>query len=254
MVEDNIKEKITEAEKKNYSANELLATLSLVLSLEALPRRIEAWDISNLSYENITAGMIVCEDAELKKSDYRIFKIKGVSGADDYTSMREAVKRRFLHLSDEDSSFSEMPDLVLLDGGKGHVSTVKSLMDEMGLSVPVFGMVKDDHHRTRALCTDEYEIPIDNNRRIYNFIYKIQEEVHRFTVSKMMGSKLKTLTSSVLCEIDGIGKTKAKLLLEHFGSVNAIASSSKEELAALKGVSKTNAENIYEYFHGDKNQ
>lgn len=253
MVEDNIKEKISDTEKKNYSAEELLASLASVLGLEALPVRIEAWDISNLSYENITAGMIVLENAELKKSDYRIFKIKSVSGADDYTSMREAIRRRFSHLSDENSSFAEMPDLVLLDGGKGHVNAVREVLAEMNISVPLFGMVKDDFHKTRALCTSDREIPIDNNRKIYNFIYKIQEEVHRFTVSKMMGAKLRTLTSSVLCEIDGIGKNKAKLLLEHFGSVNKISSASEEELSAVKGISQTNAQNIYQWFHGEEN-
>ena len=252
MVEDNIKEKVLDAEKKNYSAEELLCELASILGTESIPSRIEAWDISNLSYENITAGMITLENAEFKKSDYRIFKIKNVSGADDYSSMREAVKRRFSHLSDEDPSFAEMPDLVLLDGGKGHVSTVCDALLEMHISVPVFGMVKDDFHRTRALCTENEEISIDNNRKIYNFIYKIQEEVHRFTVSRMMGAKLRTLTSSVLCEIDGIGKTKAKILLEHFGSVNEIAESSIDDLKNVKGISSSNAEKIYDRFHGEE--
>ncbi|MBO4971246.1 MAG: excinuclease ABC subunit UvrC [Clostridia bacterium] len=252
MVEDNIKEKVLDTEKKNYSAEELLCELASILGTESIPSRIEAWDISNLSYENITAGMITLENAEFKKSDYRIFKIKNVSGADDYSSMREAVKRRFSHLSDEDPSFAEMPDLVLLDGGKGHVSTVCDALLEMHISVPVFGMVKDDFHRTRALCTENEEISIDNNRKIYNFIYKIQEEVHRFTVSRMMGAKLRTLTSSVLCEIDGIGKTKAKILLEHFGSVNEIAEASIDDLKNVKGISSSNAEKIYDRFHGEE--
>lgn len=252
MVEDNIKEKVLDTEKKNYSAEELLCELASILGTESIPSRIEAWDISNLSYENITAGMITLENAEFKKSDYRIFKIKNVSGADDYSSMREAVKRRFSHLSDEDPSFAEMPDLVLLDGGKGHVSTVCDVLLEMHISVPVFGMVKDDFHRTRALCTENEEISIDNNRKIYNFIYKIQEEVHRFTVSRMMGAKLRTLTSSVLCEIDGIGKTKAKILLEHFGSVNEIAEASIDDLKNVKGISSSNAEKIYDRFHGEE--
>ena len=252
MVEDNIKEKVLDTEKKNYSAEELLCELASILGTESIPSRIEAWGISNLSYENITAGMITLENAEFKKSDYRIFKIKNVSGADDYSSMREAVKRRFSHLSDEDPSFAEMPDLVLLDGGKGHVSTVCDALLEMHISVPVFGMVKDDFHRTRALCTENEEISIDNNRKIYNFIYKIQEEVHRFTVSRMMGAKLRTLTSSVLCEIDGIGKTKAKILLEHFGSVNEIAEASIDDLKNVKGISSSNAEKIYDRFHGEE--
>ena len=250
MVTDNIREKITEAERKSYSADELLGTLAEILGLEALPSRIEAWDISNLSYENITAGMIVIENAEFNKKDYRIFKIKGVCGApDDYSSMSEAISRRFAHLSDAEGSFSELPELILLDGGKGHVSTVKAVLSEIGLDLPVFGMVKDDKHRTRALCTDEYEISITENRSVFNFIYKIQEEVHRFTVSRMMGSKLKTLKTSVLCEIEGIGNTKAKILLEAFGSVNEIAKADVDVLSAVKGISARDAKNIYQKFH-----
>jgi len=251
MVEDNIKEKISDAEKKNYSAEELLCELGSLLELESVPTRIEAWDISNLSYENITAGMIVVENAEFKKSDYGVFRIKSVSTADDYTSMREAIRRRFLHLADENSSFSEIPDLVLLDGGKGHVNAVEGILSEMNISVPVFGMVKDDSHKTRALCTGDGEISIENNRKLYNFIYKIQEEVHRFTVSRMMGTKLRSLTSSVLCDIEGVGKNKAKRLLEHFGSVNKIKEASVEELSDVSGISKTNAQNIYKWFHGE---
>lgn len=253
MVEDNVKEKIADAEKKSYSAEELLSCLASLLGLQKLPERIEAWDISNLSYENITAGMIVVEGADLKKSDYRIFKIKSTTEPDDYASMREAVRRRFAHLSDEGSSFSVMPDLILLDGGRGHVNAVKEVLSDMGIDVPLFGMVKDDFHRTRALCTSSREIAIDGDRRIYNFIYKIQEEVHRFTVSRMMGAKLRTLTSSVLCDIEGIGKGKAKLLLEKFGSVKEISKAGLDELCSVKGISKTNAEKIYKHFHGDLN-
>ena len=252
MVEDNIKEKILDCEKKNYSADELLCSLSSVLGMDSVPVRIEAWDISNLSYENITAGMVTLENAEFKKSDYRIFKIKSVSNADDYSSMKEAVRRRFMHLDDKDSSFSEMPDLVLLDGGKGHVAAVREVLCEMNIEVPIFGMVKDDSHRTRALCTESEEIRIDDNRKIYNFIYKIQEEVHRFTVSRMMGAKLRTLTSSVLCEIEGIGKTKAKILLEYFGSINNISAASVELLASVKGISHSDAQKIYDRFHGEE--
>ena len=250
MVTDNIREKITEAERRSYSADELLCSLAGILGMESLPSRIEAWDISNLSYENITAGMIVVENAEFNKKDYRIFKIKDVNGApDDYSSMREAIARRFAHLTDADGSFSELPDLILLDGGRGHVSTVKAVLADVGADVPVFGMVKDDRHRTRALCTDEYEIPISDNRSVFNFIYKIQEEVHRFTVSRMMGAKLRTLKSSVLCEIEGIGNVKAKKLLETFGSVNEIAKADVEALSSVDGISARDAKNIYLKFH-----
>ncbi len=253
MVNDNVKEKVVEEERKTASAEDNLVSLAECLSLETLPARIEAWDISNLSYENITAGMIVLENGELKKSDYRIFNIKTVSGTDDYASMQEAMRRRFAHKDDENSSFAILPDLILLDGGRGHVSAIKTLLRDMSISIPCFGMVKDDSHKTRALCTEDSEIPIADRRALFTFIYKIQEEVHRFTVSRMMGSKLRTLKRSALCDIEGIGQTKAKFLLEAMGSMKAVSEASIDELSSIKGISLTNAKNVYDFFHSQTN-
>ena len=210
-------------------------------------------DISNLGQEHITAGMIVCEDGKLKRSDYRSFKIKSVTdGTDDYASMREALSRRFAHLEDGEGSFANLPDLILLDGGRGHVSVVKDLLSEIGLDVPVFGMVKDDFHKTRALCTEHEEISIAKENALFVFIYKLQEEVHRFTVSKMTQAKSKTLTKSSLTKIKGIGDAKAKMLLKALGGYTAVKGADIETLLAVKGISRADAENIVEYFKKDK--
>jgi excinuclease ABC subunit C len=166
--------------------------------------------------------------------------------------MREALARRFAHLSDDSGSFAEYPDLILLDGGRGHVSTVRALMQEIGLDIPVFGMVKDDFHKTRALCTDTEEISIAHENALFVFIYKIQEEVHRFTVSKMDSAKRKTLTKSSLTKIKGIGDAKAKILLKALGGYNAVKEAPLATLASVKGISLSDARRIREYFDTQK--
>ncbi len=252
MVRDNAAERAKAYKNEAEKDEKVLLRLMELLNLEVYPERIEAYDISNLGSEHITAGMIVSEGGKLKRSDYRSFKIKSVvDGTDDYRSMREALSRRFAHLCDEEGSFSNLPDLVLLDGGRGHVSVVKELFSELGIDVPVFGMVKDDFHKTRALCTDCEEISIAKENAVFVFIYKLQEEVHRFTVSKMSGAKSRTLTRSSLTKIKGIGEAKAKLLLKAFGGLSGVKSASFEELTAVKGISRTDAENVVEYFKKD---
>ena len=197
--------------------------------------------------------MIVSEGGKFKRSDYRSFKIKTVTeGTDDYQSMREALSRRFAHLDDEEGSFSVLPDLILLDGGRGHVSVVKELLTELGIDVPVFGMVKDDFHKTRALCTECEEISIAKENALFVFIYKLQEEVHRFTVSKMSRAKSKTLTKSTLTKIKGIGDAKAKALLKAFGGYSGVKNASLDELVSVKGISRADAENIIDYFKKDR--
>ena len=227
-----------------------LVRLSELLGLGSYPARIESYDISNLGTEHITAGMIVCDEGKFSRSDYRYFKIKSLDGTtDDYGAMREALGRRLDHLSDEEGSFARLPDLILLDGGRGHVSTVRALLDERGLDIPVFGMVKDDFHKTRALCTDREEISIARENQVFMLIYRIQEEVHRFTVSRMDAAKCKTLTHSSLTKIRGIGDAKAKKLLKAFGGIMGVKAATEEELAAVSGISHTDAQNIYLHFH-----
>ena len=241
---DHAKQYRLDSEKKEGT----LARLAGMLCLESYPQRIEAYDISNLASEHLTAGMIVCENGKFNKSEYRSFRIRSVEGTDDYASMREALRRRLEHLEDGEGSFSRYPDLILLDGGRGHVSAVKGLLLQMGMEIPVFGMVKDDYHKTRALCTESEEIAIAKEQDIFSLIYRIQEEVHRYTVGRMMQAKRKTIKTSSLTEIGGIGDAKAKKLLAAFGGLRAVRQADVAELSAVPGISLRDAEAIVAYF------
>ena len=246
----NAEEKARQVALESQKDESVLVTLAEMLCLETLPERIEAYDISNIGSENITAGMVVYENAKPCKSDYRLFKIKSlVNTTDDYASMQEALRRRIKHLKEDNGgSFAQYPDLLLIDGGKGHVSAVKEVLFEEGIELPVFGMVKDDFHKTRALCTDSEEINIARERSVFMLIYKIQEEVHRFTVGKVMAAKRATVKHSSLEKIEGIGPSKAKKLLDGFGTLSALKNASEEEILAIKGISKADAHKVYEYF------
>ncbi len=251
MAYDNAEQNAKNFKKDSENTNESLVTLANLLQLEVYPERIEAYDISNIGREHKVAGMVVMLNGKFAKSDYRTFKIKSVEGQDDYASMKEALSRRIARAMDyskEDSSFPPPPDLILLDGGKGHVSTIKALMDELGCDIPVFGMVKDEFHKTRMLTDGERDISIAKNQSVFMMIYKLQEEVHRFTYSKMDSAKRKTLRTSSLEKIKGIGEKKAKLLLAALGSVTAVKNADIETIAKVKGISRTDAENIYNYF------
>ncbi len=238
-----------ESRKARTDANEkLLVSLAQLLALEVVPQRIECYDISNLGDEFITAGMTVAENGIAKRSDYRYFRIKSTETPDDYGSMREALNRRLAHLTDSDGSFSKMPDLILLDGGMTHVAVIRELISSLGYEIPVFGMVKDEHHKTRSLVSDSKEISIARDILLFRFIYNLQEEVHRFTINKMKSAKLKSLKTSELEKIKGIGKTKAKALLLELGGIDGVAKADAEELTAVKRVSKEDALRIEEYF------
>jgi len=252
VVAKNAEEKARQTKMDAQKDESALINLARILQLETVPERIEAYDISNIGAENITAGMVVYENGKQLKSDYRIFKIKTVSGSpDDYSSMQEALRRRIKHLKeDEMGAFSVMPDLILIDGGKGHISAVKEVMEEENVSLPVFGMVKDDFHKTRALCTDSEEISIAKDRAVFMLVYSIQEEVHRFTVGKTMGSKRSSMKHSSLEKINGIGPSKAKKLLGAFGTLAALKSATQSEIQAVKGISEADAAKVYEYFAG----
>ena len=242
--EQAVRQYLSEADR----SDSVLAILAERLGLEALPTRIEAYDISNLGAEHKTAGMIVCEDGKLKSSDYRSFSIKGVAGTDDYACMCETMRRRFSHLSDESGSFSQIPDLILLDGGRGHVACVRKALREMELNIPVFGMVKDDFHKTRAITDGEREISIAYEAGVYALIYKIQEEAHRFAVKNSQGAKIRTMTTSSLEKIDGIGPKKARALLSAM-PLAKIKNASEKELSEVKGIGQVDARRIYEYYH-----
>jgi excinuclease ABC subunit C len=250
MVEKNAAEKAKQYQINAQKEEGTLLRLMQMLALESYPARIEAYDISNLGSEHLTAGMVVYKDGRFSKADYRSFHIRSVkNGTDDYASMREALARRLEHLNDKEGSFSEYPDLILLDGGKGHVSTVLELLREKEIVIPVFGMVKDDYHKTRALCTDSEEISIAREQDIFGLVYRIQEEVHRFTVGRMENAKRKTVKTSVLTKISGIGDAKAKKLLKSFGGVAKVKTAALEELAAVSGISQKDALAVFEYYH-----
>ncbi len=256
-VVENARQKAAQNHLETQRDEEVLVSLCALLGLESIPERIEAYDISNIGSENITAGMVVYKNAKQSKADYRLFNIKTVDGTDDYGSMREAINRRVAHLKqDKSGSFSEYPDLMLIDGGKGHVATVKEILQKEGIELPVFGMVKDDFHKTRALCTDTAEIDIAKDKAIFTFIYKIQEEVHRYTVGKTNSAKRSTLKHSSLEKIQGIGPGKAKKLLQAFGTLASLKNATQEQIQKVQGITFADAYNVYSYFNkngGDKN-
>ncbi len=252
MVTKNAAEKAKLYQADTKRTEGTLARLAGLLCMENYPERIEAYDISNFGSEYLTAGMIVCENGKFKKEDYRSFRIRTVSGTDDYASMYEALSRRLEHLSDSDGSFSKMPDLILLDGGRGHVSTVRGLLREKGLDIAVFGMVKDEYHKTRAICTEQEEISIAREQDVFSLIYRIQEEIHRYTVGRMEHAKRKTLRSSVLTNIAGIGEVKAKKLLTAFGGLRTLQQASLEEISHVPGISERDAAAVYAYFLSQK--
>ena len=238
--------------KQEKNSERTLVNLASLLGLEVLPERIESYDISNLGNEHITCGMVVCSEGKMKKSEYRSFKIQSTDIQDDYASMREAISRRLDHVGIEGDSMKEYPDLFLLDGGKGHVAVIKELLSEKGYSIPVFGMVKDEHHKTRTLTDGVNEINIAKHQDVFRLIYNIQEEVHRYSVGRMTNAKRKTLKKSSLEKIPGIGPKKAKALMKKFGSLTAIRNASLEELSFTPGLNEPDVYAVFEYFNTER--
>ncbi|MBQ8340655.1 MAG: excinuclease ABC subunit UvrC [Clostridia bacterium] len=246
----NARERATVYLREHEKSDEAMVRLAALLSLEVVPQRIESYDISNFGAEHKTCGMIVYENGAFKKSDYRTFRIRSVEGTDDYASMREALSRRFAHFGEDEEKFGALPDLILLDGGHTHVAAVRQVAEEMGIMVPIFGMVKDEFHKTRALCGEAEEISIAREQEVFHLIYRIQEEVHRYAIRQMTNAKRGTLRTSELQKIPGVGAAKAKLLLKHFGGLAAIKRASERELADAPGVGPVIAAAVYAYFHG----
>ena len=247
MAIENAKESARQYRLEGEREDKSIRRLASLLGLPEPPNRIEAYDISNIGNENIVASMVVWSDGRLKKSDYRLFTIKTTEGADDYGSMREALTRRLSHIGDGSLSLGDMPDLILVDGGDAHVGVAKGVLDALSLEIPVFGMVKDDFHKTRALTDGENEISIAKEFDMYAFIYNLQEEAHRFAIKSSQRGKIKTMTHSSLEKIEGIGPKKAKILLAAM-PLSKIRNASAEELTAIKGIGQGDAERIAEYF------
>lgn len=238
---------------------EVLIKLASTLHLEVLPERIEAYDISNNGKSDMYCGMIVVENGKFKKSDYRLFSIKELNNkTDDYAAMSEALERRLKYLKNTDTenvntSFSARPDLILLDGGVGHVNCIKKVLAKLKIDIPVIGMVKDDFHKTRTLTNGENEISIATNMTLFTFIYGIQEEVHRFTFSKMDTSRTKKVKHSILENIDGVGIKKANALLKRFKSIKNIKNASVNDLTTVVGINEQIANDILKFLNNRSN-
>ena len=212
--------------------------------------RMEAYDISNISGFESVGSMVVYEKGRPKRSDYRKFKIKWVQGPNDYASMEEVLTRRFTHESNgEFDSFARLPDLILMDGGRGQVNIALKVLNELGISIPVCGMVKDDHHRTRGLYFNNVEIPIDTSDEGFRLITRIQDEAHRFAIEYHRSLRSREQVHSILDDIPGIGDTRRKALLRKFKSVENIRDASEEELAQTESMNARSARQVYEFFH-----
>ena len=249
----NSAQNLSERTKHDTKDMSVLNNLAEILGLSTAPRYIEAYDISNTAGENNVAGMVVFKDAKPYKKAYKRFKIKSFLGQDDYRSMAEVLDRRFCEYEKgEEATISRLPDLILLDGAKGQISAVSPVLQKHNINVPVFGMVKDSKHRTRAIATNGGDIDIKANQKTFSFITVIQDEVHRFAISYQRKLHSKKLLSRELTQIKGIGQKKADTLLKHFKTISKIKSASIEDLLKVKSISKQNAEEIVNFFNNSK--
>lgn len=223
--------------KKSIGA---LEELKNIIGLEKIPRRIESFDISNIQGVDSIGSMVVFTDGKKDKKEYRRYKIKTVIGPNDYDSMAEIVERRI--------KYGDLPDLILLDGGKGQVSSVKKVLNKHNVEIPLWGMYKDDKHRTKGLISQEKEIELDKTSNLYRFVASIQEEVHNYAISYHRSLRNKTLTKSILDDIQGIGEKRKKALLSHFKNIDEIKDATIDELLEVEGMNKTSAENVYNFF------
>lgn len=230
-----------------------LKELAQLLDLNEPPQRVEAYDISNTGTSEIVASMVVFENGSPANREYRRFKIKSVEGQNDYGSMQETIYRRFKPREEEDSKgtnkFSKIPDLILIDGGLGHINAVKEVMNSMGVCIPAYGMVKDDKHRTRGLMSQEGEISFQKNINAFRLVTAIQDEAHRFAVDYNRKLREMRYRKSALDEVPGIGPKRKKALIKHFGSVSKIKEASVDDLEAVEGITNAIAIKIYEFFH-----
>lgn len=244
----NAAEEINRVVSREEKVLKTLQWLQDSLGLEKYPERIEAYDISNTGASDIVASMTVFERLKPIKREYRKFKIKGIDTPDDYYSMYETVSRRFERYLAGDEKFDTLPDIMLIDGGSAHAERARKALSEKGISIPVFGMVKDERHKTRALVTPEgEEIGISANPAVFSFIGRIQEETHRFAITYHRELRSKPLRGSELDKIAGVGEKRKAQLLKHFKSIKAIRAASLEELN--KVVPRNTAASVYNYYH-----
>ena len=231
-----------EKERTEGAANELAQLIGV-----SSARRLEAFDISHISGYHSVASMVVFENGRAKKNDYRKFKLRTIDGPDDYASMREVLTRRFT-----DERFNIYPDVLMMDGGRGQVNIALEVLDELGLNIPVCGMVKDDHHRTRGLYYNNKEIEFPANTQAFNMITRLQDEAHRFAIEYHRSLRSKSQIHSVLDDIEGIGPARRKALLAYFKDIDKIRAASIADLEIPQGMNKTAATAVYNFFHNDK--
>ena len=260
LVLNQDREKLKREEGRTIGAAKEIAKL---LELPEI-HRMEAFDISNINgFENV-GSMVVFEKGKPKRSDYRKFKIRSVSGPDDYACMKEVLTRRFLHgmeesrelaeknLEQEYGSFTRFPDLLLMDGGRGQVNIALEVLREIGVNIPVCGMVKDDNHRTRGLYFNNVELPIDTRSEGFKLITRIQDEAHRFAIEYHRSLRSKTQVKSVLDDIPGVGPARRKALMRHFKSLEELKEASVEEIGQISEINERTAEEIYRFFHDER--
>ena len=234
-------EKFSDMNKRKYEKSiGALEELKEILNLENIPKRIESFDISNIQGVDSIGSMVVFTNGKKDKKEYRRYKIKTVIGPNDYDSMAEIVERRL--------KYGDFPDLMLLDGGKGQVSAVKKVLDKYNVEIPLWGMYKDDKHRTKGLISQEKEIELDKTSNLYRFVASIQEEVHNYAITYHRSLRNKSLTKSELDDIQGIGEKRKKALLNHFKDIEAIKKATFEELLEVEGMNKASSESVYNYF------
>lgn len=242
-----------------FRQNKILTELKKLLNLNNVPYKIECYDISNISGTNNVGAQIVYSDAIPQKKLYRLYNIKGVEGANDYECMKQTIFRRFSKAYEEEDKirdglmtkaearFFPLPDLILLDGGKTHVSVVKEVLDGLGEEVPVYGLVKDEKHKTRGIVDEKSEFLIDKKSELFRFLSNMQEEVHRYAISRFRKKHEKSSVKSVLEEIDGVGEKKHFKLLKYFAGIKNIENATLEDLERV--IDKRTAKNVYNYFH-----
>ena len=248
LANKNAVEEVERWTTREERQSKLMELLGRMLDLDAPPRRIESYDISNQGADDIVASMVVYVNAKPLKRDYRRFKLKDMDGPDDYASMEQVLTRRFQRYLDGDEKFSDKPDLLLIDGGVNHANVAVRVLESLGLRIPIFGMVKDDRHRTRALVTPEgKEIGIQGNQAIFSLIGQIQEETHRFAIEFHRQQQNQRVRGSVLDQIPGVGEKRRAELLKAFKSIKNIKSATLAELE--DAVPKNTARAVYDFFH-----
>ena len=251
LANQNAREEVERSTSREERQNKLLETLGRMLGLEAPPKRMESYDISNTGASDIVASMVVYADGRPLKRDYRRFKLKDMTGPDDYASMEQVLTRRFRRYLDGDEKFSARPDLLLIDGGLDHVRVASRVLDALNLDIPAFGMVKDDRHRTRALVhPDGREIGIQQMPAVFALIGQIQEETHRFAIEYHRQLQSGHVKTSTLDKIPGVGPKRRTELLKAFKTIKAISSAPLEDLE--KVVPKNTAQAVYQYFREKK--